>query len=137
LQVSSAAGLNASALVAWLAVRPELEAAVWWLWGLQFAHSTAALLTVHARLEARIANSDELRRRAAAAQAVLLVGAVALAAAGKWGMAAAVAFSGGVHGVDLWRLRDRRFVEIPLKRVGLRELAISITFSAAVVMGLW
>ena len=52
-------------------------------------------------------------------------------------MAAALALSGGVHSADLWRLRNRRFVEIPLPRVGLRELAISTAVSALLLVGLW
>ena len=142
LQVSSAAGLNASAILAWLAVRPQVEPAVVWLWGLQFAHSTAALLAVHARLEARIAartsrERDEARGRAMVAQALLLAGAGVLAAMGKWGLAGAVALSGGVHAVDLWRLRDPQFVEIPLTKVGRRELMISTLVSGVLVLGLW
>ena len=142
LQVSSAAGLNASAVLAWLAVRPQVEEAVLWLWGLQFAHSTAALLAVHARLEARIAarasrDLDQARHRAVVAQAVLLAGAALLGALGKWGLAAALALSGGLHATDVWRLRDPRFVEIPLARVGLRELAISTVVSAMLLVGLW
>lgn len=142
LQVSSAAGLSASAVLAWLSVRPQVEEAVLWLWGLQFAHSTAAVLAVHARLEARIAvrasrDLDKARCRAVVAQALLLAGAALLGALGKWGLAAALALSGGVHSTDLWRLRNRRFVEIPLQRVGLRELAISTAVSALLLMGLW
>jgi YwiC-like protein len=142
LQVSSAAGLSASAVLAWLSVRPQLEEAVLWLWGLQFAHSTAAVLAVHARLEARLAarapwNLDQARRRAVVAQALLLAGAALLGTLGKWGMAAALALSGGVHSADLWRLRNPRFVEIPLRRVGLRELALSTLVSAMLLVGLW
>ncbi len=142
LQVSSAAGLSASAVLAWLAVRPHVEEAVLWLWGLQFAHSTAALLAVHARLEARIAaraspDRDRARQRAVVAQALLLAGAAVLGALGKWGLAAALALSGGWHGADLWRLRNPRFAQIPLRRVGLRELAISTVVSAMLLAGLW
>ncbi len=141
LQTLSAAGLNASALVAWLAVRPRIEPPVLWLWGLQFAHSFAALLAVHARLEARIAartsaERAEARRRAGIAQALLFAAALALAAAGRWGLAAAVAFSGAVHAADLRRLRRPAFVQTPLTHVGVREVAISAAFSAMLLVGL-
>ncbi len=167
LQVLSAAGLNASALVAWLAVRPHLEAGVVWLWALQFAHSAAALLAVRARLEALSrerhdrsfpsmtgdarpqagtapvgaarANSDTagMKRRAVVAQAILLVAAAACAGAGRLGPALALAWSGGVHLADLARLRSPDFLQIPLRRVGLRELALSVVFSVLTVAGLW
>lgn len=142
LQVSSAAGLSASAVLAWLAVRPQVEEAILWLWGLQFAHSTAALFAVHARLEARIAarasrELDQARRRAVVAQALLLAVAALFGALGNWGLAGALALSGGLHSADLWRLRSPRFAEIPLQRVGLRELALSTVVSAMLLVGLW
>jgi len=142
LQVSIAAGLNASALVAWLAVRQHLDPVVLWLWCLQFLHSAAALLAVRARLEARLAargRSDVavMLRRAAAAQAVLLLAAVACIAGGRVGPAAALALSGGIHGVDLVRLRSPSFVALSLRRVGLRELLLSLVFSAVTIAGLW
>ena len=141
LQASSAAGLNASAVVAWLAVRGQVEPPILALWGLLFAHSTAALFAVHARLEARIAartsqEREEARRRATAMQALLLASAAALALTGHGGLAAALAFSGGIHAADIWRLRDPVFVQTPLTRVGLRELAISAAFSAMLLVGL-
>ena len=142
LQIASAAGLNASALVAWLAVRPQLEATAIWLWALQFAHSAAALLAVHARLEARIAaraisDTAEMKRRAVVAQGIVLVAAAACAGAGRFGLALALASSGGVHLADLARLRRLDFLQVPLRRVGLRELALSVVFSALAVAGLW
>jgi hypothetical protein len=142
LQVSSAAGLNASAVVAWLAVHPDLDSRIGWLWGLQFAHSAASLLAVHARLEARIAahtsrDVDEMRRRALVAQGLLLLSAAALAAQNRFVLALALLFSGCLHATDLHRLRDPRFLEMPLTRVGLRELAISFAFSVLVLVGLW
>jgi hypothetical protein len=142
LQLASAAGLSASAVVAWLAVRPQLDPALGWLWALQFAHSGAALLAVHARLEARIAargrsEAAVMQRRAIAAQAVLLAAAAGCAAAGRIGPAVALCFSGGVHMADLMRLRSAASLGTPLRRVGLRELTISVIFSAMVVAGLW
>jgi hypothetical protein len=142
LQVSSAAGLNASAVVAWLAVHPELDSKIGWLWGLQFAHSAASLLAVHARLEARIASRtcrevDQMRRRALVAQGLLLLGASALAAQNRFVLALALLFSACLHATDVHRLRDPRFLAMPLTRVGLRELAISLVFSVLVLVGLW
>lgn len=139
LQVVSAAGLNTTAFVAWLALRPTLEAPVWWLWALQFAHSTAAVLTVHARLEARVAANRQAdlkqnRRRAFWAQCVLLFGSAIL----WWQplLAVAVLTSATVHLWDLTRLRDPKFLRTPLQQVGLRELGLSFLYSAFVLMGL-
>lgn len=142
LQLSSAAGLNLSAIVAWLTVRPETESQLWWLWGLQFAHSGAALLAVHARLEARIAARSGrevavMRGRAIAAQALLLLGAIACATTGRLGLAVALALSAAVHTADLARLRRPSFLQVPLRHVGLRELSLSVVFSMLVLAGLW
>lgn len=142
LQLCSAAGLNASAAVGWLAVRQEIETPVLWLWGLQFAHSAASLLTIHARLEARIAarrkqDVDRLRSQAGWAQGFLVLAAVFTAALGGPLLSLALLFSGFVHTRDLLRMRNPEFLATPLTRVGLRELAISGVFSALVLVGLW
>jgi hypothetical protein len=142
LQLISAAGLNASALVAWLAVRPALEGVVWWLWALQFAHSAAAVLVVHARLEARIATRNKRRvyvlaRRAIVAQAVLAAGAALCAGMGRAGIAVALALSAGVHIAELIALRRPETLRVPLRHVGQRALMVSVAFSALVLAGLW
>ena len=142
LQLASAAGLSGSALMAWLAARANWGAAIWWLWGLQFAHSSGALLAVHTRLQTRIASrnggeSAGVKLSATAAQVLLLLGAAGCAATGRLGIALALAFSAGVHVADLARLRDPAFLQTPLRRVGWRELGISVVFSALLLAGLW
>ena len=142
LQLASAAGLTGSALLAWLAAGAGWESKIWWLWGAQAAHSTAALLAVHARLEARIAartasQAGGSKWRAALAQGVLATVAIGCASRGRPGLAVALAFSAAVHTFDLMRLPNREFLQIPVRRVGLRELALSIAFSGLVVAGLW
>ena len=142
LQMVSAGGLNASALVAWLAVRAQFDPTIWWLWALHFAHSGAALLAVHARLEARVAARTgsewaAMKKRATAAQTLLLAAAAGCVAAGRLGAALALGLSASVHLADLARLQDSVFLRTPLRRVGLRELALSFVFSVVVLAGLW
>jgi len=78
-----------------------------------------------------------MKRRAAAAQAALLAAAAACAVTGRIGPAMALAFSGVVHFADLARLESSAFAQIPLRRVGLREMLLSVVFSALAVAGLW
>src|SRR5262249_54838948 len=143
LQLASAAGLTASAAAAWLATGAASDSRIWWLWAFQFAHSAAALLAVHARLEARVAaraNAEAappMRPLAIAAQAALAALALACVLEGRPTLALAPALSAGVHAIDLARLTDPAFLRIPLRRVGLRELALSAAFSVAVVWALW
>ena len=143
LQLASAAGLTASAPAAWLSTGAPWDSRIWWLWGLQFAHSAAALLAVHARLEARVAArantaaAARMRPRAIAAQAALTALALACVLAGRPGLAVAPALSATVHALDLANLSEPAFLRVPLRRVGLRELAISAVFSAALLWALW
>ena len=142
LQMASAAGLTASALVAWLATGAEWDSRIWWLWGLQMAHSAAALLAVHARLEAHIAararsGEAHMKTRAVVAQGLLASAAAGCAAAGRVGVALPLALSAAVHAADLVRLQDPAFLRTPLRRIGQRELFLSLAFAALVVAGLW
>ncbi|HYM12575.1 MAG TPA: YwiC-like family protein [Bryobacterales bacterium] len=140
LQLASAAGLTASCLLAWLAAQARWDARIWLLWGLQMAHSAAALVAVHARLEARIARrrgavAPSIARPAAAAVFLLAALAAVLAWGGRPGLALAAAFSAAVRAADLARLRFS--LETPLRRVGQRELALSCVFSVLALAGLW
>jgi hypothetical protein len=142
LQLGSALGLSGSALLAWLALRPALTPAVWWLWAAHAGHSTASLLAVRARLAAlaglRSGGAPPAFRVAALlAQAVLLATAFALPGLGRPALAAPLLFSAGVHLLDLARLRNAAFLRVPLRRVGRRELAVSALFSVLVLTALW
>ena len=137
LQLASAAGLNGAGVVAWLAAGHDLDPRVFWLWALLFAHSAAAVLVVHARLEARKAQPPEMWRQAALAQAALAAGAAALLAAGRWPLAVPLAVSASVHAWDLRALRRGQSVRMPLRRVGFRALALSLVVSALTLAALW
>lgn len=141
LQLVSAAGLNASALPAWLCVRPRLEPQAWLIWGLLFAHSAASVLAVHARLEARVATASRrelkaMRRRATWAQVLLFVLAGGAVVWREWWIAGALALSAAVHFADLSRLGNAEFLRTRLQRVGVRELILSVVFAAIVALGL-
>jgi hypothetical protein len=142
LQLASAAGLTASALAAWLAVRPTLDAVAWWLWASHAAHSAAALLAVRARLEARSrprlpGRRFPFRLTAALAQAGLFGAAGACVALGRPALAVPLMLSAVLHSFDLWRFRNPDFLSVPLARVGRRELALTLLFSALVIAALW
>ena len=132
LQLASAAGLTASAFIAWLAVRADLAPAVFWLWAAQFAHSAGSVMTVHARLEALYGRGERRLRTQAFAVQILLFGAAAgcLRIGVPW-PAIALALSALVHLHDLLRLPSRT-----LRQVGVRELSLSVVFSTLVVYGL-
>jgi hypothetical protein len=142
LQLGSALGLSGSALLAWLALRPTLTPAVWWLWAAHAGHSTATLLAVRARLAALAGLRSggappAFRVTALLAQAVLLATAFALAGLGRLALAAPLVFSAGVHLLDLARLRNPAFLRVPLRQVGQREVAVSALFSVLVLTALW
>jgi hypothetical protein len=142
LQVASAAGLTASAFIAWLACGRTIDATVWLLWGVLFAHSAASMLTVHARLEARIAArktvvASVMRTRAAIAEGMLLVVAAWLANDSRWALAAALAVSAVIHAFDLTQLYNPDVLRTRLQVVGIRELVISCVVAALTVKGLY
>ena len=142
LQLGSALGLSGSALLAWLALRPTLAPAVWWLWAAHASHSTATLLVVRARLAALAGlrsggTPPALRVAAWLAQAVLLVAAAVAAGCGQLALAAPLLFSVGVHLLDLAQLQNPVFLRVPLRRVGQREVAVSALFSVLVLAALW
>lgn len=141
LQVASAAGLTASSLLAWAALGAPWGPKIWLLWAMQFGHSAAALLAVRARIEARIAARagapTEKKHAAIAAQVLLGLGGLACAALGKPVLALALALSAGVHGRDLLRRDHPEFLRVAVRRIGWRELSLSVAFSALVVAGLW
>ena len=100
------------------------------------------MLVIHARLEAISAHrrgiptvSTPFACRTAQAGAALF--AATLSISGFPLLGAAVAFPVLVHVLDLRRLSDLDLLKIKLQKVGLRELAISMLFSAIAVAGLW
>jgi PadR family transcriptional regulator, regulatory protein PadR len=134
-QVASAAALSGSALAGSVAATGRIEGWAWWLWGLCWAHAAAAILVVHARLEARIGKPRQQTARWA--QIALLVAGAAFAGTFKWWIAAALIGVAAAHLWSLWRLSDPEELKRPLKSVGWRAVAVSVGFSAMVVAGLW
>ena len=131
-QLLSAAGLTASALIGWLSVRADVQPAILWLWILQFAHSAGSVMTVHARIEARYGHgATKVRSQALMVQGVLLAVAVGCLRIGTPWPALALALSGGAHFADLLRMSSAT-----LREIGMRELSLSIVFSALVTYGL-
>ncbi|MBM3811969.1 MAG: hypothetical protein FJW20_10090 [Acidimicrobiia bacterium] len=142
-QIVGAAGLSASALAGSLTALGQIAPWGWWLWAMHTAHATAGVLTVHARIEAKIAartgkkeTAEQLLRQALMAQLFLVAGCAWLAMQGKWLLAAAFAVSWITGFGTLAQLRGGRALDTPLTKVGLRALAVSMLFSAAVIAGL-
>lgn len=134
-QVVSAAALSGSAVVGSLAGMGAIAGWAWWLWGLCWAHAAAAILVVHARLEARMGKP---RTRAAGWAQIGLLGAGAAFGLMREGwIAAALILVAAAHLWSLWRLGDPEELKRPLKSVGWRAVAVSAAYSALVVAGLW
>jgi hypothetical protein len=145
LQLVSAVGLSASALVAWLSSRPQLGATAWWLWAVHSAYSAAAVLVVHARLDARVAvrrpehyrESVRSLRLAYAAQVGLLSASVLCLVWGRPLLTPPLALAASIHSVDLWNLRRPEALGAPLRHIGLRALGLSTAYSFLVIFALW
>lgn len=141
LQLASAIGLRSSALLAALAARGRIEAWAWALWVLFSLHAAGGILVVRERLEARVRlRTGELPPEGPAAPllaSLILLGAgLALAAGTRYWLAGAALLSSGVHLWELARLRHPDALATPLHKVGLRALAVSLTFAALVTAGL-
>lgn len=141
LQVASAAGLTASTFLAWIACGRVIDGTVWLLWAVLFAHSAASMLTVHARLEARIAARKShvaraMRTSASIAEAVLVAIALGLGMEGRVLLGLALGISAAVHIFDLIRLYDPEVLRTRLQVVGMRELVLSCFVAALTVAGL-
>lgn len=141
LQLASAAGLTASSLAASLSTTGTIPEWCWWLWALSAAHSSAAILTVHARLEQRIASRAgsagvrTFHRPALLAQFALMAAAPVAFLRGA-PLGAALALSAAAHLWELRSLKQPGSLQTPLRRVGFRALGLSIAVSALLVVGL-
>lgn len=140
-QVASAVALTSTSLTAALAATGGIPPWCWWLWGLTAAQSAAGIFTVHARLEARVA-----ARRAANANsrgpaiffsALLGAAGIAAAAAARPWVGAALLLATAGYAAELLRQRSATALRMPLTRVGIQMLALSLTYGAMVVRGLW
>ena len=142
-QVASAAALSATSLIACLSAIGSVPEWCWLLWILCALQSAAGIFVVHARLDARIAARkgcapDSHNARAAfICQIVLIFGAVLFASLGRYWIAAALLIAAGCYLAEMRRQKNPESLQMPLKRVGLQALTLSIVYVLAVIAGLW
>jgi hypothetical protein len=142
-QVASAVALSATSLAACLAADGRIPSWGWKLWLLCALQASTGIFVVHARLDARIASKKgaprplENRRAAYICEALLVVAAGwFLLQANAW-IAAAMLLAATGYAAELIRQRNETSLQMPLKRVGLEALTLSIVYALTVVAGLW
>lgn len=142
-QTASAAALTATSVMACLAAKGSVPDWCWLLWLLCAMQAAAGIFVVHARLDARIAARKGQappsgnRRAAFVCQGVLIAGAAYFALAGRPLITAALLVATTGYVFDLARQRSESSLQLPLKRVGLQALGLSIIYTLIVVAGLW
>jgi len=142
-QIVSAAALTSSSLAISLSATGSIAPWCWWLWLLMAMQATAGILVVHARLDARIASrgtapaSEGYRRAAQVALGVLACAAIAAAILRAWLIALALLVVVAGYWHDLRGQRDHVALQISLKRVGQRALALSSVYAVLLIIGLW
>jgi hypothetical protein len=142
-QIASAAALTSTSLTTSLSATETVPRWCWWLWLLLTLQATAGILVVHARLDARIAlrgsapASSPFRRAAFIALAVLAIGSItaAILQRGWITLALFVALLGYAN--DLRAQRSSEALQLPLKKVGQRALALSSVYAFLLILGLW
>jgi hypothetical protein len=142
-QIASAAALTSGSLATCLSATGSVASWCWWLWILSAMQATAGILVVHARLDARIAlrstGSDNNGSRQSARLAVVALACAGLAASvllRGW-IAPALFIVAGGYWYDLRQQTQPAALQLPLKKVGQRALALSILFTALLIAGLW
>jgi hypothetical protein len=143
-QIVSAAALTSSSLATSLSATGSIAPWCWWLWLLIAMQATAGILVVHARLDARIASrgtasaaSEGYRRAAQVALSVLICTAIAATVLRRGWIALALLVVVAGYCYDLRRQRDSVALQLPLKRVGQRALALSSLYAVLLIIGLW
>jgi hypothetical protein len=147
-QIASAFALTSSSLAMSLSSTGAIALWCWWLWLLLALQATAGILVVHARLDARIAlrstalprenfPHETYRRSAQISLAVLACAAViAIGFHRGWiALALFVAILG--YAYDLHCQRNAAALQLPLKTVGQRALALSSLYAILLIVGLW
>lgn len=129
LQLLSAAGLGTTALLAILAATGSLPAWAWPLWAVLTLHGASSILTVHTRLA--------LKRTPGAQPPLTAYATPILSLALAFAAPAPLLFSAAANVWELLRLRNPQSLHEPLKHVGLRALAVSITHSLLAVAAFW
>ena len=135
LQIAIAVGLTSSCLLSYLAGRGQWEEPVLWIWALSAAHSSAAVLAVHARLEVVLAArkpgtapSGLARRNALLAQAGLCFLFAMLVVSGRPWFLVPFLPPTALHWWELWQFRAGQAPRISMRRVGWMQLGASIVF---------
>jgi hypothetical protein len=142
-QISSAVALTSSSLATSLSAAGAIRPWCWWLWLLLDLQATAGILAVHARLDARIASrgtvhpSKQFQRAAIVSLAILTVAAVTAVVIGDHWIALALMLAVCGYGYDLLQQRSPAALQLPLKKVGQRALALSSLFACLLIIGLW
>jgi hypothetical protein len=145
-QIASAVALTSSSLATSISATGGITPWCWWLWLLLAMQATAGILVVHARLDARIAlrqtvPADQQSVRSRRAAQISLI-ALACAAAttvvlGHGWMALALLTPVIGYWYDLRCQRNAECLQLPLKKVGQRALAISSLFAVLLIVGFW
>lgn len=142
-QIVSAAALTSTSIATSLSATGSVQPWCWWLWLLMAMQASAGILVVHARLDALIAmrkhttGSDTYRRSAWIAIAVLICAAVAAAVLSRFWIALALLIAAAGYGYDLRSQNNPAALQMPLKKVGQRALALSSLYAILLILGLW
>ena len=142
-QIASAAALTSSSLATCLSATGSIAPWCWWLWLLMAMQATAGILVVHARLDARIAlrgsgpASEQFRRAAQVALIALACAAVTAIILRRGWIALALLVAVMGYWYDLRSQRDAARLQLPLKKVGQRALALSSLYASLLIMGFW
>ncbi|MGP8269246.1 MAG: YwiC-like family protein [Terracidiphilus sp.] len=142
-QIASAAALTSSSLATCLSATGAIAPWCWWLWLLMAMQATAGILVVHARLDARIASrgtapaSEQFRRAAQVSLIALVCAAVIATIIMRGWIALALLLAVMGYAFDLRSQRDYARLQIPLKKVGQRALALSSLYASLLIVGFW
>ncbi len=141
LQIVAVGGLGSSALMGALAATREVPLWAWLLWTIVVLHGVVAVLSVHARLEMRIAAARSTvadpRGPATIATILQFISAFPLGLYAGWPLAIPIVFSSAIHGIELGRLASPQNIRERLQRVGFRTLAVSLAHTILTVIVLW
>jgi len=142
-QVASAVELSATCLAACLSAQGLVPGWCGLLWFLCALQATTGIFVVHSRLDARIAARKDLPvaiangRAAFLCLAVLVVVATVFLFVARFWIAGALLLAAVGYFAELRRQTNPESLKMPLKRVGLEALGLSIAYALMVVIGLW
>jgi hypothetical protein len=145
-QIASAAALTSSSLATSLSATGAIAPWCWWLWLLLAMQATAGILVVHSRLDARITlrqpvppgrQSVRSRRAAQISLIALACAAATTVVLGHGWMALALLTPLIGYWYDLRCQRNAACLQLPLKTVGQRALALSSLFAVLLIVGFW